>query len=55
MRFIRIKPQIQSLIQNEFMEECAVVRFDKMQSGKKKLQSKKEMNRNLGKDRLWTC
>ena len=38
-------------IQNEFMEECAVVRFDKMQSGKKKLQSKKEMNRNLGKDR----
>ena len=38
-------------IQNEFLEECAVVRFDKMVSGKKKLQSKKEMNRNLGKDR----
>lgn len=38
-------------IQNEFLEECAVVRFEKMQSGKKKLQSKKEMNRNLGKDR----
>lgn len=38
-------------IQNEFLEECAVVRFDKMQSGKRKLQSKKEMNRNLGKGR----
>ena len=38
-------------IQNEFLEECAVVRFDKLQSGKRKLQSKKEMNKNLGKDR----
>jgi hypothetical protein len=38
-------------IQNEFMEECSVVRFDKLPSGKRKLQSKKEMNRNLGKGR----
>ena len=38
-------------VQNEFMEECAVVRFDKLPSGKRKLQSKKEMNRNLGKGR----
>ena len=38
-------------IQNEFLEECAVVRFDKMQSGKKKKKKKKEMNRNLGKGR----
>lgn len=38
-------------VQNEFLEECAVVRFDKLPSGKRKLQSKKEMNRNLGKGR----
>lgn len=38
-------------VQNEFMEECSVVRFDKLPSGKRKLQSKKEMNRNLGKGR----
>lgn len=38
-------------IQNEFMEECSVVRFDKLPNGKRKLQSKKEMNRNLGKGR----
>lgn len=38
-------------VQNEFMEECSVVRFEKLPSGKRKLQSKKEMNRNLGKGR----
>lgn len=38
-------------IQNEFLEECAVVRFEKMPNGKRKLMSKKEMNRNLGKGR----
>ena len=38
-------------LQNEFMEECSVVQFDIMQSGKKKLRSKKEMNRNLGHGR----
>lgn len=38
-------------IQNEFLEECSVVRFFKMQSGKKRLMNKKDMNRNLGKGR----
>lgn len=38
-------------IQNEFLEECCVVRFFKMQSGKKRLMNKKDMNRNLGKGR----
>lgn len=38
-------------IQAEFMEECSVVRFKDMPSGKKALLSKKEMNAKLGKDR----
>lgn len=38
-------------IQNEFMEECSVVRFKDMPSGKKSLISKKEMNAKLGKNR----
>lgn len=38
-------------IQNEFMEECSVVRFKDMPSGKKSLISKKEMNAKLGKSR----
>ena len=38
-------------VQNEFMEECAVVRFKDMPSGKKALMSKKEMNAKLGKHR----
>lgn len=38
-------------IQNEFMEECAVVRFKDVQSGKKTLLTKKEMNQKLGKGR----
>ena len=38
-------------IQNEFLEECSVVRFQDMPSGKKRLMSKKEMNKNLGKGR----
>lgn len=36
---------------NEFVEECSVVMFKDTPSGKKTLQSKKEMNKNLGKDR----
>ena len=35
-------------IQNEFLEECSVVRFKEVQSGKKTLLSKKEMNQMLG-------
>jgi hypothetical protein len=38
-------------IQNEFIEECSVVRFKDVQSGKKTLLSKKEMNQKLGKGR----
>ena len=38
-------------IQNEFMEECAVVRFKDTMNGKKTLMSKKEMNQHLGKGR----
>lgn len=38
-------------IQNEFLEECSVVRFQDMPSGKKRLFSKKEMNAKLGKGR----
>jgi hypothetical protein len=44
-----LKQQI--TIQDEFREECAVVRFKDMPSGKKQLFSKKEMNQHLGKNR----
>lgn len=37
--------------QNEFIEECSVVRFKDMPSGKKALISKKEMNAKLGRNR----
>lgn len=36
---------------NEFLEECAVVRFNKVKNGRQSLLSKKEMNRMLGKGR----
>lgn len=38
-------------VQNEFMEECSVVRFDKLQSGRMKLWNKKRMNMMLGHGR----
>jgi hypothetical protein len=38
-------------VQNEFLEECSVVRFKDVQSGKKTLFTKKEMNQALGKGR----
>lgn len=38
-------------VQNEFLEECAVVRFKGAGNGKKKLFNKKEMNAMLGKGR----
>lgn len=40
-----------STIQSEFVEECSVVRFRDMPSGKKTLFSKREMNQKLGKSR----
>ena len=38
-------------IAEEFREECSVIRFKEMSSGKKALLSKKEMNAKLGKGR----
>lgn len=38
-------------VANEFIEECNVVAFKEVQSGKKTLLSKKEMNARLGKGR----
>ena len=38
-------------IREEFREECSVVRFKEMPSGKKCLMSKREMNSKLGKNR----
>lgn len=38
-------------VQSEFLEECSVVRFIRMQSGKDTLMTKKQMNANLGKNR----
>lgn len=38
-------------VQNEFEEECSVVRFKELPNGGRKLLSKKEMNAKLGKDR----
>lgn len=38
-------------IRNEFIEECAVVRFKLLPGGKQKLYNKKEMNLALGKGR----
>jgi hypothetical protein len=35
----------------EFVEECKVVQYNDLPSGKKRLYSKKEMNRNLGMSR----
>ena len=46
---VNLKEEI--TVQNEFLEECAVVRFKDMPSGKKALISKKEMNAKLGKSR----
>ena len=47
----KLKGKERVTIQNEFLEECAVVRFMDMPSGKKRLFSKKEMNQKLGKGR----
>jgi hypothetical protein len=38
-------------VQNEFLEECSVIRFIEMPNGKKRLMGKKQMNQNLGKGR----
>lgn len=38
-------------VQEEFIEEARVIRFVDIQSGKKRLMTKREMNRNLGRGR----
>lgn len=38
-------------IQNEFLEECSVVRFTELVNGRKRLLNKKQMNMTLGKGR----
>ena len=38
-------------VQNEFLEECAVVRFTELTNGRKRLFSKKQMNLTLGRGR----
>lgn len=38
-------------VKQEFIEECMVVRFRELPSGKKRLMSKREMNMHLGKNR----
>lgn len=38
-------------IENEFLEECSVVRFDELSSGRKRLWNKRQMNALLGKGR----
>lgn len=47
----KLKKSERITIQNEFLEECSVVRFMSMPSGKNRLYSKKEMNQKLGKGR----
>ena len=46
---VAMKQQV--TVREEFREECSVVRFRDMPSGKKMLWSKKEMNAKLGRDR----
>ena len=50
-RYIHAKLNQNVMIATEFVEECSVVRFKDMPSGKKQLLSKKEMNAMLGKGR----
>jgi len=50
-RYTHAKLKNDVSIQCEFMEECGVVRFKKMPSGKNKLWSKEQMNTLLGKGR----
>ena len=51
MAYTHQKMKYRITVQNEFLEECSVVRFDRLSGGKKKLMSKKEMNRHLGRGR----
>jgi hypothetical protein len=46
-----IKTKSDILVQNEFIEEAQVIRWVDVQSGKKRLMTKKEMNKMLGRGR----
>ena len=50
-RYIHAKLNQNIMVITEFVEECSVVRFKDMPSGKKQLLAKKEMNAMLGKGR----
>ena len=50
-RYVHAKLNQNIMVITEFVEECSVVRFKDMPSGKKQLLAKKEMNAMLGKGR----
>lgn len=50
-RYVHAKLNQNIMVLTEFIEECSVVRFKEMPSGKKQLLQKKEMNAMLGKGR----
>lgn len=50
-RYVHAKLNQNIMVLTEFVEECSVVRFKEMPSGKKQLLQKKEMNAMLGKGR----
>ena len=50
-RYVHAKLNQNIMVITEFVEECSVVRFKEMPSGKKQLLQKKEMNAMLGKGR----
>lgn len=49
--YVHVKLKQEITVQTEFLEECSVVRFKEVGSGKKRLMNKKEMNQMLGKGR----
>jgi hypothetical protein len=51
LRYTHQKIKDRITIQNEFIDECQVVRFKEVGAGKKSLLGKKEMNAKLGKER----
>lgn len=50
-RYQHVNLKTDVTVQTEFIEECMVIRFRSVGSGKKRLYSKKEMNMMLGKGR----
>lgn len=50
-RYVHLNLNTDVSVENEFIEECSVVRFKEIGSGIKRLMNKKEMNAKLGKGR----